>query len=481
MSTTPRSAGAGYAVVAVAALTFGALVIRLACARGDLWLDEIWSLDIASHANSAAALLTLRHDNNHALNSLWLWAVGPAGAAWWLRLPACFGGAATVVGAAWLGWLSASGNQASSERRAAVAGFLVATSFFFVHYGSEARGYALAGAFGVFALAVAVRAGARPWSALAPVYWILAALALLSHATAIHIVVGVAAWSAVVAARSTESAGRAALAWTWWNLPPVMAIIAFRVFFLRGITIGGGNLYELVPELTRGLAATAGLPLNTPPVLILSAGAASAAIGLAALFHRRCDMWILYLVVGVVSPLILILLSHPGFFYARYFHLSLLVGLLLATEAVTSLAEETPAILPGIIVAMAFALIVNLGHTWSLLSDGRGRYREALLHVLATSPEGRIRVASDHDFRNGMVIDYHARRLGVEANIEYVASFQSRSERVDWVFLHTFERDPAVLPSIRDVSGRRYRFDSRFASGPLSGWQWLLYRRIDGP
>src|SRR5262249_24902555 len=152
------------------------------------------------------------------------------------------------------------------------------------------------------------------------------------------------------------------------------------------------------------------------------------------------------LVAGVVSPLLLIGLSQPHFFYPRYFYLSLLVWLLLAAEAVTALAEEKPAMLPVIVVAVALALLVNVGHTWSLLSDGRGRYREALLHVLASSPQGRIRVTSDHDFRNGLVIAYHARRLGAEANIDFVTSFRARTEPVDWVFLHTFDGSPVVRP-----------------------------------
>jgi hypothetical protein len=206
-----------------------------------------------------------------------------------------------------------------------------------------------------------------------------------------------------------------------------------------------------------------------------------AGVGLAALVRRRCDLWILYLTVGLASPLCLIMVNRTELYYARYFYLSLLVWLLLAAEAVTALAEARPGIRPALIVAIALALIVNLAHTISLLSDGRGRYREALLHVLASSPEGRTRITSDHDFRNGLVIAYHARGLGVEPNLEYVTALRSRTEPVDWVFLHTFDPAQVAAPVIRDVSGRRYRFDSRFGSGPLSGWQWLVYRRADGP
>src|SRR5262249_1679320 len=68
MSTALRPAASGRVVVGLVALGLGALVVRLGCARGDIWLDEIWSLDVVSRLNSAAAILTLRHDNNHPLN-----------------------------------------------------------------------------------------------------------------------------------------------------------------------------------------------------------------------------------------------------------------------------------------------------------------------------------------------------------------------------------------------------------------------------
>ena len=66
--------------VPIAILSVGAL-LRFAAARGDLWLDEIWSIDIAREAGSLLGVLATRHDNNHPHNTIWLLAAGGSGSA----------------------------------------------------------------------------------------------------------------------------------------------------------------------------------------------------------------------------------------------------------------------------------------------------------------------------------------------------------------------------------------------------------------
>jgi hypothetical protein len=64
--------------LAVAALTLLGLALRLAAARGALWLDEAWSAAFAEEAATPAGVFfRINHDNNHFLNTLWLQLVGP--------------------------------------------------------------------------------------------------------------------------------------------------------------------------------------------------------------------------------------------------------------------------------------------------------------------------------------------------------------------------------------------------------------------
>src|SRR5512143_455296 len=62
-------------MLAWAGIGLGSILMVLS-ARGDLWLDEIWSIFFAEAARSPCEILTLfRHDNNHVLNTLYLYAI----------------------------------------------------------------------------------------------------------------------------------------------------------------------------------------------------------------------------------------------------------------------------------------------------------------------------------------------------------------------------------------------------------------------
>lgn len=55
-----------------------ALILRLAAAQGELWLDEIWSLTLISGLQRWWDVFwRISHDNNHFLNSAWLLIAGP--------------------------------------------------------------------------------------------------------------------------------------------------------------------------------------------------------------------------------------------------------------------------------------------------------------------------------------------------------------------------------------------------------------------
>ena len=61
-------------------------ILRVLAVHGELWLDEAWSVLLVQDVGSPLALATeVRHDNNHLLNSLWLWLVGPRAIPEWQR------------------------------------------------------------------------------------------------------------------------------------------------------------------------------------------------------------------------------------------------------------------------------------------------------------------------------------------------------------------------------------------------------------
>jgi hypothetical protein len=110
--------------------------LRIAAGRGELWLDEVWSLQIVQQfAHSIAdILLKLKLDNNHFVNSFVAFELGPDCPDWMYRAPAVLAGILSLLLA---GWAQRRKGTATVTAAVILAGF----SYLFVQYSSEARGY----------------------------------------------------------------------------------------------------------------------------------------------------------------------------------------------------------------------------------------------------------------------------------------------------------------------------------------------------
>ena len=142
METAPVDQPAGLStssrVLLLDVLLAAAAALRLVAADGDLWLDEIWSLDNLALAMTrptlADRLPLLFHDNTHPVNTLYLALVGPGAGALAYRALSVFAGVAAVATAAAIGWRR-------TPLEGLISAALVAISYPMVHYSSEARGY----------------------------------------------------------------------------------------------------------------------------------------------------------------------------------------------------------------------------------------------------------------------------------------------------------------------------------------------------
>ena len=89
---------------ALLAITAAGAAVRTVGLFHDLWLDEIWSINLVADLTSPLQILTnLKHDNNHPLNSLFLFVLRGTAADWHYRLLAWVTGVATVLMAGVLG------------------------------------------------------------------------------------------------------------------------------------------------------------------------------------------------------------------------------------------------------------------------------------------------------------------------------------------------------------------------------------------
>src|SRR5687768_3854612 len=124
---------------------FGAL--RAAALANDLWLDELWTLWHVNQLRSVGEILSrFIHDNNHPLNTLWMYAIAPLKTDWAYRLLSWLGGTAGV----WLAAKVAAVQLVAVQRDATTAqvrtvewitALLFGSSYLLIVYSSEARGY----------------------------------------------------------------------------------------------------------------------------------------------------------------------------------------------------------------------------------------------------------------------------------------------------------------------------------------------------
>ena len=85
---------------AVVAMLLIAAAVRLGGINCQLWLDEVWSIRLAQKAGSPLGIILnheLHHDNNHWLNTLYVYYLGPGRPWWTYHVLAEVTGIATVV------------------------------------------------------------------------------------------------------------------------------------------------------------------------------------------------------------------------------------------------------------------------------------------------------------------------------------------------------------------------------------------------
>src|SRR5438270_6877815 len=113
-----------------------AVSLRARSVLNDLWMDEIWSIELVRELHAPVEVFTkTHHDNNHYLNCLFIYFFGQRGNWPGYRIPAVVAGFGTIVLAWFIGL----------RRDRATAFFsmlLVSFSYVMILYSSEARGYA---------------------------------------------------------------------------------------------------------------------------------------------------------------------------------------------------------------------------------------------------------------------------------------------------------------------------------------------------
>jgi hypothetical protein len=161
----------------------------------------------------------------------------------------------------------------------------------------------------------------------------------------------------------------------------------------------------------------------------------------------------------------------------RYFLVSVPFFLLLLSRGLGDLARcgrAGKAIQAIAVVAFCAASAVPVSR---LIRDGRGHYAEAVAYMTAATPGDDVTVGADHDFRNEVVLSYHAARLAGAKRLLLAPRDFGSSPPPLWFLLHDLAERPAAAPAEISRGGFRFLRVASFPFAGLSGWHWFLYRR----
>lgn len=458
------SSGVGIYVSALLVVAAG--IFRFYASLGDFWMDEIWTWMMLVRLESAWDILfSLCHDNNHFLNSWVVYIFGPD-THWILyRVPAVMAGTGSVV----LAGLIA---RTRGVLESFTAMMLIGGSYVCIHYSSEARGYAYVVFFSLLSFWLLGQWLERRRQFDLGLFWLSAALGILSHLSFFHCYLGLVVWSVVRLVRS----GRWLAAVTC-HFPLMLLAVCLYFVNWRDMSIGGGTVVPTGEVIRQTLALSVGGPQwGWLSAIAIAAAIIGLLLGLFLFWRAKSDLWLLYFTIVVVAPAVSLVLISRDDVYVRYFLVSIVFLLLLYSIGLGYLYRT------GSVGRVAYCLILvlviagNAVQTERLIRLGRGTYLEALREIERVSEPPLITIGSDHDARNRMVIEYYRLYLSDPERIRYVSQEEVLREGVDWYIRHSQVVAETPDEVFFDDWGNSYRLMRQHRFAGLSGWNWFVYR-----
>lgn len=467
----------------VGALMLVGLALRLAGARGDLWLDEIWSLTLVTPTNSYLdVILALPHDNNHVLNSLWLKTVGEAAPSLLVRFPAVVFGVLSIAVAARLG-------RRVSPLGAVLGAAFVAVDLVYVEFGSEARGYAGL----IFCTLLALDALERRLasSTRGPLLLLTGAVLLgtFSHLMMLEttaLVCGVAVlrllrrhgWDGPWLRESAPIVLSAFVG----SLAPLLCLwisaTSGPIHIGLGAPFSWGAWSEGLGGAVRCLVGFWPEPLPRPlsgAMLLVLGG-----VIMLALRRLPLERRILPALGTLALPLAHALLHLPNQRYVR-FHLvpTVCLTLLLVECLALALARGGTARR----LALAAIGLIGLGQTilvTRFLAEGRGSFARATAAIMVDGPTRIASLPAVSAPETAATVRWYARRAGQTATVTLVPDAQICADPPNWVIIvHPPDdaqdrTDAAYLQALPCKA--RFQPAAHYPAFGVSGFRWTLMR-----
>jgi len=446
-------------------LLIAGAAVRIYGACNDLWLDEIWSLRLAAKISSAWQVFTgIHHDNNHYLNTLWIYFCGFRGNWPGYRIPSIVAGIGSVI-------LAGIISRRWNARAGCFAMALVAFSYVQILYSSEARGYSEVVFFSFLSFYALEKYFEKQGWQFAVFFSISSILGFASHLIFLNFFCAAFFWSLWRFIKSGLGLPRTIQGLMACYAVPSAFLAALYFVDIRHLVVGGGT--ENGPGVyVDSFAWTLGAPPGRYGMLFTALLAVGAFIaGIWILRRKQSDSWIFFIGVIFVFPILLTVIRHSEVIYVRHFIIGMAFLLVLFGLVLANLYERSVQGRIVCVILMAGYLLLNGWQTMRLYTYGRGHYSEAAQFMAEHTQRPVETIGGDHDFRIRFVLQFY-----VKGAIYYPHDSWPQGGP-EWFIAHKESFTDPAPPAMQfiDGAGDRYEFVQSFPTAPLSGLHWYIY------
>lgn len=459
-------------------LTVLALILgvytRVCGAQGELWLDEIWTLELVRDITDWRDILVLNHDNNHILNSLWMWVLGSHADAFSYRSLSLIASSLAVV-------LLGTAALLRKDREMIVWSWLFALSYPLIVLGSEARGYGTLMLSVISAWLWITRKNFKDSFLDIVVLGTISIIGALSHPTWIFIIPGIFAYFLFT--------GRKVFLSLAFSLFPCLFLMWA---FYSGLELGGGPIQNFLEVILNQVSALVFCSTLTLQNIALSAAlflGAFVAIGVSAYgiilawgerdtcseeekpnssrshllalpVLSRENRGLSLLVSVFIAPLLSLLLLQPDFLLPRYFTIP---GIFFLYSLSIFLAKN---IRPAFLFLLLFSF-VSLARVTELFLQGRGNFSE-IAGALKNQPLARI--GTNQFFQLSKLLEYH-----FPGNSLKILHLRPRIVAPEFVIINQHSVE-TLAPEIARFFVHTYHLEGQALAAQYTGPSWIIYR-----
>ncbi len=456
------------------------LILRSLAMGGELWLDEVWSLLKVSDLTSPIEIITkVKHDNNHILNSLWMWLWEPS------QSPLIFRAPSLIFSALLLGVLFLWKPEQLNGRSLTLWLILVAFSYPLTLYGTEARGYSLTLLCAAAAFLSLARLTTYPFDRRAIGTFAAAAMiGCVSHAIYVLFLAPAVAWLVWrISSPPLRFNSRAVL---WYGIiPPLLLACTLTLTFYRNMEIGGAPLLPYLEVAASTLSVSFGgetLSSINPAVTGwgIFLGIAIIATCVAELVAWARSGSLLAPLVGLIliTPWIAVSVFQPHFILPRYFIIQVYFLYLLAARFLDRLMRQGQFGFGVAMLLLGAFILTNTMHTLTLSRLGRSHFVEIFENLASHGNDKEMTVGGDQDFQNTIRLSY-ARTIAPETTrLAYVPNYRSATPPPRYIVRETIENYEYFPDEFQLRPGVTYRRTHQYRAPQLHGSHVTVYGLI---